>query len=264
MVNRLLWPAVAGVLALVSAGSMLLAMSARDDVHLLRTRLNAADRQATFLSGQLKDLQQTDDRIGTRLGTIEQKVLGTTDSTVIATRLSRSVFTVHAGDLTGSAFVAQVRGGVSYLVTNFHVIGAEYASGGRAVDLQQGDRHYTGRVAQTSSQHDLAAIRVDSALPTLPIASGRPAVGEPVVVAGSPLDMEGTITTGVVSAYRTEHGVDYMQFSAPVGPGSSGGPVVDRSGRVVGVTAAKLLGPGAEGLGFAIPIRVACGDLGVC
>ena len=79
-------------------------------------------------------------------------------------------------------------------------------------------------------------------------------VGEPSSWSGLPYGYGGTVSTGVVSAIRDR----YVQFSAPVSPGSSGGPVLDADGRVIGVAAAKVEGPGAEGLSFAIPIWRVC------
>ena len=64
--------------------------------------------------------------------------------------------------------------------------------------------------------------------------------------------------------FRTEDGVDYLQFSAPISPGNSGGPVVDTKGRVVGVSVAKAVSEGAEGLSFAIPVNQVCVHLEVC
>ena len=66
------------------------------------------------------------------------------------------------------------------------------------------------------------------------------------------------ITTGVVSAYRTEEGTDFLQFSAPVSPGSSGGPVVDHDGAVLGVTTSKITEQNSDGLSFAVTSAEVC------
>jgi len=55
-----------------------------------------------------------------------------------------------------------------------------------------------------------------------------------------------------------------MQFSAPISPGNSGGPVVDGQGRVVAVASAKLVGEGVEGLSLGIPVEVVCASLVTC
>jgi putative serine protease PepD len=55
-----------------------------------------------------------------------------------------------------------------------------------------------------------------------------------------------------------------MQFSAPISPGNSGGPVVDAKGRVVAIATAKIVGDGAEALGFGIPVQTVCASLVAC
>ena len=81
---------------------------------------------------------------------------------------------------------------------------------------------------------------------------------------GSPLGLGGTVTSGIASAYRNDHGLTYLQFSAPISPGNSGGPVINEHGRVVGVSVMKMVGDGAEGLSFAIPSSRLCAALSVC
>ena len=78
-------------------------------------------------------------------------------------------------------------------------------------------------------------------------------VGESVVVIGNPIGLEHTMTDGMVSSRRVYEGKRYIQMSAPVSPGNSGGPVFDEHGDVIGVTVAKLWG---ENLNLAIPIDV--------
>ena len=78
-------------------------------------------------------------------------------------------------------------------------------------------------------------------------------VWESVVVIGNPIGLEHTMTDGMVSSRRVYEGKRYIQMSAPVSPGNSGGPVFDEHGDVIGVTVAKLWG---ENLNLAIPIDV--------
>lgn len=81
---------------------------------------------------------------------------------------------------------------------------------------------------------------------------------------GAPLGLDGSVSIGVISGYRSLEASDYIQFSAPISPGNSGGPVVDANGRVVAVASAKLVGQGVEALSLAIPIQLACEALSVC
>ena len=81
---------------------------------------------------------------------------------------------------------------------------------------------------------------------------------------GSPLGLDGTVTLGVVSGFRSLDGSDYVQFSAPISPGNSGGPVIDSRGYVVAVASAKLVGTGVEALSLGIPVQVVCLSLVAC
>jgi S1-C subfamily serine protease len=81
---------------------------------------------------------------------------------------------------------------------------------------------------------------------------------------GSPQGFDGTVATGIVSGYRSIAGADFIQFSAPISPGSSGGPLVDGEGRVVGVSSAKWVDTGVEALAFAIPVQTVCTVLVSC
>lgn len=85
-----------------------------------------------------------------------------------------------------------------------------------------------------------------------------------VIAVGSPLGLAGSLSIGVVSGYRSIDGSDFLQFSAPISPGNSGGPVVDGNGRVVAVAAAKFEGTGVEALSLAIPVQTVCTMLVTC
>ena len=67
-----------------------------------------------------------------------------------------------------------------------------------------------------------------------------------------------------MSAFRKFAGVRYLQFTAAISPGNSGGPVVDATGSVIGVAEMKIVGDNAEGLSFAIPSETVCADFSVC
>ena len=81
---------------------------------------------------------------------------------------------------------------------------------------------------------------------------------------GSPLGLDGTVSIGVVSGYRSLGGSNYVQFTAAISPGNSGGPVIDSHDHVVAIASAKLVYPGAEGLSLGIPAGVACENLVAC
>jgi putative serine protease PepD len=178
--------------------------------------------------------------------------------------VERSVATVETDDALGSAWVAHTDAQGSELITNYHVIEGAWKNGIATVTVRLGDRTLVGTIERIDPNDDLAVVHVSERLPALASVTARPKIGSGVMAVGSPLGLDGTVTVGVVSAFRSLEGSEYMQFSAPVSPGNSGGPVIDEHGNVVGVTSAKLVYTGAEGLSLAIPVQVACLYLVTC
>jgi S1-C subfamily serine protease len=162
---------------------------------------------------------------------------------------------------TGSGFVIASHDGISYMVTNNHVI-----EGGQQVQVLMPDgRHFTVQVQGADPLQDVAVLRIEASLPIAQFAdSSQAKVGEPVIAIGSPLGNQGTVTVGAISAlHRTltdvgggagtspENLPDVLQTDAPINPGNSGGPLADGNGRVVGMNTAST--QNATGVGFAIP-----------
>ncbi|MBB1261352.1 S1C family serine protease, partial [Streptomyces alkaliterrae] len=176
---------------------------------------------------------------------------------------------------TGTGFVLDDRG---HILTNHHVV-SPAARGGRIVVTFNSGERVNGRLVGGDGGYDLAVVKVDgvSGLRPLPLGnSDSVRVGDPVVAIGSPFDLAGTVTTGIISAKErpiTAGGrgadtdvsyVNALQTDAPINPGNSGGPLVDTKGRVIGVNSAIRSGRGADdgqagsvGLGFAIPVNQA-------
>ncbi|GMU64594.1 MAG: hypothetical protein AMXMBFR36_08680 [Acidobacteriota bacterium] len=158
----------------------------------------------------------------------------------------------------GSGFVWDRQG---HVVTNFHVI-----DGAEQVEVALADHsHWRARLVGIAPELDLAVLRVDAPaerLVPLPVGdSTRVRVGQTVLAVGNPFGFDHTLTTGVVSALgRTvdsPSGVrihDVIQTDAAINPGSSGGPLIDSRGRLVGVNTAIYGTSGSSaGVGFAIP-----------
>lgn len=157
----------------------------------------------------------------------------------------------------GSGFVVSEDGRV---VTNRHVI--EGADALR-VQLRTGEIYDRVYFISADERHDLAILRVPAAgLKTLRLGDDRTAeIGDRVYVVGNPMGLEGTFSDGLVSARRMIDGVAYIQISAPISPGSSGGPVLNDAGEVIGV--ATLSMPDGQNLNMAVPARYAKGLLGM-
>lgn len=160
-----------------------------------------------------------------------------------------------------------VYGEDGYIITNNHVI---EGSSEISVVFADGAR-FPAEVVGTDPTTDIGVLLVQrSDLSPISIGSADDlAIGEPAVAVGNPLGLAGgpTVTTGIVSALdrRLQAGGDddlfgLVQTDAPIAPGSSGGALVDASGRLIGITTAiAVSNVGAEGLGFAVPIDIAIG-----
>lgn len=252
------------VAVLLAAASVVLVTKTQDRLDRTAADLETTRQQLAATRRQLQAAQAEQDAAAGRLTALESEVGGQPDIPATAKAASRSVFTIKVADGSGSGFALGHGGQSRTLVTNFHVVAQTYVNGGRTVEVARGKATYTGRITDVSESNDLALITVSERLPALRVADRRPAIGEPVLALGSPLGLGGTVTSGIVSAFRTEDGLDYLQFSAPISPGNSGGPVVNENGEVVGVAVWKMVAQGAEGLGFAIPTTRLCSGLDVC
>jgi S1-C subfamily serine protease len=223
-----------------------------------------ADRRAAKREQELSSALQAEtaavNGLSRRLGSLEAKIAAQPDLPTVAKAVSRSVYTLETADGLGTAFVLSSGGGAAHLVTDFHVVSAGWRSGHRDVTLRQEGRQLTGTIENVNEANDLAEVRVASELPALARATAEPTVGDTVLVVGAPLGLTNTVATGIVSAFRD----GAIQFSAPISPGDSGGPVVDRSGKVIGVARSKLVGAGAEGLSFATPVTLICTTVVTC
>jgi hypothetical protein len=123
------------------------------------------------------------------------------------------------------------------------------------IKLAHGPSH-TGRVTTSTATYDLALVHVDrppSGQSVLELApAGGVRVGQEVVAIGSAMGVfQNSVTRGIVSALRRAGPVLLLQTDAAINPGNSGGPLVDRQGRVIGITTMKI-GQEAESIGFAV------------
>ena len=140
------------------------------------------------------------------------------------------------------------------IVTNYHVIkGASSA----IVKLPDGAFYEVEGVVASDQTRDLAIIKAHGQnFHVVSLGnSDRVQVGEEVVAIGSPLSLESTVSSGIVSGIRNieDEGGKFLQVTAPISPGSSGGPLFNMAGEVVGITTLYL--KGGENLNFAIPVN---------
>jgi S1-C subfamily serine protease len=158
----------------------------------------------------------------------------------------------------GSGFVFDEQG---HIVTNHHVV----SSGGTVTVRFWDGSTRRGTVVGTDRSTDLAVVKVDAPESFLePLELGDSAeveVGDAVVAMGSPFGLEGSITSGIVSALHRQMTApnrftitDTIQTDAAINHGNSGGPLLDNQGRVIGVNAQiESESGGSDGVGFAIP-----------
>lgn len=175
----------------------------------------------------------------------------------VAKQVSPAVVTVLEQGGLGSGVV--IDGSQGLILTNAHVVAG---SGGRVAIKLQSARTIPGRVLGLDRVADIAVVKVNvNNLPTAPLGdSDKLAVGQRAIAIGNPLGLEQTVTTGVVSALNRKvrpGDSGFIQTDAAINPGNSGGPLLDSSGRVIGINTAVLRAEGAEGLGLAVPINVA-------
>jgi hypothetical protein len=170
----------------------------------------------------------------------------------ITRRAGPAVVTLHAFNSTGR----EVSLGSGFflpdgrIATNRHVVeGATRIRAEASNARTLGDATYAEAVGRTA---DLAILpRIASPPATLPLATRLPEAGESVVVIGAPEGLSNTVSTGIVSAIRSIQGRTLVQISAPISHGSSGGPVLNMRGEVIGVSVSVL--SEGQNLNFAVP-----------
>ncbi|EMY32416.1 PDZ/DHR/GLGF domain-containing protein [Arthrobacter crystallopoietes BAB-32] len=172
-----------------------------------------------------------------------------------------SVVTIFAGEGLGSGVIYDDGG---LILTNEHVVrGADEVE----VGFADGKRS-AGTVRAVDRVTDLALVEVErTGLPAAEFETALPRVGELAVVIGSPLGFANTATAGIISglhreipgsATNSQSLVDLIQTDAAISPGNSGGALVDRNGKVMGISEAYIPPQaGAVSLGFAIPAATA-------
>lgn len=212
------------------------------------TRVAAAQEQPTAIPGEASALSEYERLINN-----------------VYLRDSNAVVNLTDGRVTGSGFIIDQQG---HIITNNHVAGEM-----QEIQITFADRSFTtGTLVGTFPEGDIAVVRVDS-LPegVQPVELGDSAqlqVGQIAIAIGSPLGLQQTVTSGIVSALnRSITDIDptvdpgsslqgLIQTDASINPGNSGGPLFDSRGRVIGMnTLIATRNEGNVGLGFAVPVN---------
>lgn len=167
----------------------------------------------------------------------------------IAARSVPSVVVLKTNVGMGSGFAVGRPGRV---LTNLHVL-----AGAKKLEafLVDGTPLRVVGLLGWDTVNDVALVQVKENLPPLVLSSEPPYVGQSVVAIGNPLGFTATVTDGLVSGLRREESTDFLQISAPIAPGSSGGPVINIYGQVVGVSVATVRG--GQNLNLAVPSKYA-------
>lgn len=167
--------------------------------------------------------------------------------------VAESVVYLHTSSGNGSGFFVDT----NQVATCYHVI-KDMKNGVISSVYDQKEYPITAVLA-VDAEHDLAIVQVRGyKAPVLPLAIERVQIGQSIYVLSNPQGWKGTFSSGIVSGLRAGPNIlkkgELIQISAPISPGSSGGPVVDGSANVIGVCAAGFLW-GAQNLNFAIPVN---------
>ncbi len=194
-----------------------------------------------------------DDDVVAAIGKVQASV-----TNINTIRFERDAFLhVHPARGIGSGFIIDDNG---HILTNHHI-----TTGSREIEVALTDgRAFEGKLVGSDPANDLAVVRIDTR--DLPVAelgnSSELRVGQTVIAIGNPFGLAGgpSVTVGVVSALNRHILAervyeDLIQTDASINPGNSGGPLLDLTGKVVGINTANI--PGAQGIGFAIPINTA-------
>lgn len=168
----------------------------------------------------------------------------------VVSRLLPAVVRVETPSAFGTGFFVRA----DTILTNVHVVQGNVSV---TVRRASGDT-VPARVENQAPELDIAVLHLDAPVdgqPTIPLGSGATArAGEEVLALGSPLGLQNTVTRGIVSAIRSVGGVTLVQTDAAINPGNSGGPLVDTSGRAIGITSLGMRSAVAQGLSFAVAI----------
>lgn len=139
------------------------------------------------------------------------------------------------------------------IATNFHVV----SGASKIVFKHIGEKSFNevDKITSFSENLDLAILSVSKPGVPLTIENNSPVnIGEKVIAIGNPRGLEGSVSEGIISAVRGDKDLSYFQITTPISPGSSGGPLFNENGNVIGITTATL--KDSQNLNFAMPAKL--------
>ena len=140
------------------------------------------------------------------------------------------------------------------LVSNWHVV--EGATTAYALSADEKTKYKIEGIIAMNPKQDLVILQVSGEGSSLPLGDSNTAqIGESIYVTGNPKGWTGTFSIGVISSFQMRYAGKRIQITAPVSPGSSGGPVLNDKGKVIGIVYAVHGGPDAQNLNLAIPVN---------
>jgi len=203
-----------------------------------------SDLRAQQFSGELAVVKQES---SDKFDELENKLsvnLKSSDFSDLVDDVIKSVVSVQTDVSIGSGVIFDSDG---YIVSNYHVIKGAKSGAVRTYD---GSSHSVSIIGYDEKK-DIAVLKIDGAFKRLKFADSNVVdVGERVLALGSPAGLEFSVNEGIISARRMIDGKEYFQTDVAMNPGNSGGPLIDASGKIVGVNNFKL--KDYEGLNFAI------------
>ena len=176
------------------------------------------------------------------------------DVTSAVAKVEPAVVMVEVEDGGGSGMIIDKSG---YILTSNHIVEDVQS----ATIILMGGGQYQGIVIRKDELRDLAIIKITASGFNFPVVtlgeSDKLENGEEVIAIGYSLGLEGgtTISKGIISAFRSGDGVNFIQTDAAINPGNSGGPLINLNGDVIGIVTFKMVGEAVEGMGFAIAIN---------
>ena len=243
---------LAAVLVLLAGALLASFLAQRDAIRSNEQALSEIADRLNALDARLDGLDESIGELEKRIGLAEERAQATRD---LVARVQPSVVSIEVPNGEAAGFAAWRDEVTTIVLTAAHVV-----TGWDEVTVRRGERSWTGEVVEVDAPNDLATVRVPrevgAPLWQVPVTT-LPRAGTTLVLFGSPLGLEGTVTRGIVSRI-TE---DEIQTDAPANPGSSGGPALTEDGRVAGVVVSGFEG---RDINFVVPIRRVCVKLRSC